>query len=505
MLCFATLCFAALLFGLTSSQASAQTEPDLTEPAGSPDADAPASPAADDARHETLSDDEPAPLPQAPASDAAAASVPFATTTPAASAGAATPADDVSPHQEASPQDAAGAAQLQEEAASESASPAASDSFDELLDLPVDVHAFVSQGFLLSTKNNFLARSKGGTLEFTEVGINFTKEISHNLRAGVQIFARDLGDNGNYRPTLDWFYVDWRLQDWLGVRVGRTKIPFGLYNETLDVDAARVPILLPQSVYPNHHRDYLLAVTGGEIYGDVVAGPVGEFEYRIYGGTIFIDTSALNDGPVALTHFSVPYVYGGRLLWRTPLEGLVAAGSLQALRLDGQYQLSPETLDALVAGGALDAGFDGAFDVKIPLRLWLSSLEYSLDDLLLTAEYGRWIGDVESTAPGVIPNSRSVNERFYGMASYRLTSWLTPGVYYSVYYTDVSKRSGREAYTHDAALTLRFDILDNLLFKLEGHVMRGTAALEESPNDDKPLNELAKNWLLLLGKATGYF
>ena len=40
------------------------------------------------------------------------------------------------------------------------------------------------------------------------------------------------------------------------------RLPFGLYNDINDIDAARVPILLPQSIYPATSRDYLLAQTG---------------------------------------------------------------------------------------------------------------------------------------------------------------------------------------------------------------------------------------------------
>ncbi|MBC7052098.1 hypothetical protein G6O46_24120, partial [Salmonella enterica subsp. enterica serovar Enteritidis] len=62
----------------------------------------------------------------------------------------------------------------------------------------VAVHGFVSPGFIASTGNNYLANTKGGTFEFTEVGINFTMPLTDKLRAGMQIFARDLGRVGKY-------------------------------------------------------------------------------------------------------------------------------------------------------------------------------------------------------------------------------------------------------------------------------------------------------------------
>src|SRR5579872_2092424 len=134
--------------------------------------------------------------------------------------------------------------------------------------LSVEVHGFVSQGFILTNGNNYLANdTKHGSFQFSEIGLNFTKQITDRLRAGVQLFAQDLGPTGNYNAKMDWFYLDYRFADWLGVRAGRVKIPFGFYNEVNDVDSARLPVLLPQSVYPLQNRNYLLAQTGGEVYG----------------------------------------------------------------------------------------------------------------------------------------------------------------------------------------------------------------------------------------------
>ena len=46
----------------------------------------------------------------------------------------------------------------------------------------VDIHGFISQGYLKSTGNNFLAETKRGTWEFTEVGINFGTSVDGDLK-----------------------------------------------------------------------------------------------------------------------------------------------------------------------------------------------------------------------------------------------------------------------------------------------------------------------------------
>jgi hypothetical protein len=375
---------------------------------------------------------------------------------------------------------------------------------NDLLPNGVEIHAFVSQGFIKSTKNNYLASSERGSFEFTEVGVNFTDTLTDDLRVGVQLFAHDLGPIGNFTPQFDWYYLDYRFRDWLSIRAGHTKIPFGLYNDSSDIDAARVPILLPQSVYPIDHRDYLLAQTGGEIYGNLRLAEAGSLEYRGYGGTLDINAPASTNPGIVISNTEVPYIVGGRLLWSTPLVGLTVGGSYQALRLDWNYNIAPPLIAPLQGVGLLPAGFTGTLPVKFRVQLWVASLEYQFDNLLVSAEYSRWIAGFESQAPALLP-PHVVNERYYGMVSYRVAPWFTPGVYYSVYYPNIDKRDGRESYQHDAALSLRYDLNANWLLKIEGHWMNGTAALDPALNAGQDVKTLTKDWGLVLVKTTAYF
>jgi hypothetical protein len=352
----------------------------------------------------------------------------------------------------------------------------------------VQTHGFVSQGFMLSTRNNYLAKSKRGSAEFSEVGLNFTAPVTEQLRLGVQLFSRDLGPIGNYEVKADWFYLDYRFADWLGFRAGRIKLPFGLYNEINDVDSARVPILLPQSIYPTQSRDYLLAQTGGELYGRLDIGAAGALDYRAYGGTIYLDTQQTPGSPVTLLDLGVPYVVGGRLLWEAPLDGLRLGGSVQALRLD----------TVLLQGTT-------QIDWKLPVVLWVASLEYALGDLLLSTEYSRWRIRSRSDHPEVIPNMTLESERGYVMASYRVSDWLQPGAYYSLWFPNTDDRKGREAQQHDLASTLRFDVDEHWLFKLEGHYMVGTAGLTSALNEGRPTSTLTRRWVAVFLKTTAYF
>lgn len=361
-----------------------------------------------------------------------------------------------------------------------------------------EVHGFVSQGFIKSTDNNYLADSEQGSFEFTEIGLNFTKQIGERLRIGMQLFMRDLGPLGDYKPQFDWGYIDYRFFDWLGIRAGRTKIPFGLYNEVNDIDAARVPILLPQSVYPTGNRDFLLAQTGGEVYGNIPLGPVGALEYRAYGGTIFIDETE------TLKNIEVPFVVGGRVMWETPLDGLRLGGTVQSVRMELDAEIDPATLAYLKANGILPPDASNLVHYTFPVAMWIASLEYAAHDVLLAAEYSQWDASI-TVAPALAPAISATNERFYVMASFRAASWFSPGIYYSYLTPDKADRSGVDGELHDVAVTARYDINDHWLVKLEGHYMHGTADLSTALNDGTPAAQLAPDWGLFLIKTTAYF
>lgn len=353
---------------------------------------------------------------------------------------------------------------------------------------PVEIHGFVSQGAMWTSRNNYLDDTERGSFEFSDAGINFTSQPTDRLRVGLQLFSRDLGPIGNYDVKLDWYYLDYRWRDWLGIRAGRVKLPFGLFTDTSDIDAARVPILLPTSLYPAENRQFLLAQTGVELYGRLDLASAGALEYRLYGGTVFVDLESA-DPSIVIRSIDVPYLLGGRLLWETPTEGLRLGVSAQALRLDFFVDLA-----------------DTPVELGLPAVLAVASAEYATGELQLVGEYSRWFTDIRSSEPSLFPPGVwTTSERGYAMATYRATPLVWPGVYYSILFPDIRDRQGRERAQHDVAATVRLDLDTSWLLKLEAHYMHGTALLSPALNDGRPKAELDADWLLLLAKATASF
>lgn len=356
---------------------------------------------------------------------------------------------------------------------------------DELVgeDSGLQIHGFASQGALLSTDNNYLAKTERGSLEFAEAGIALYKQLDPKLRVGFQLFTRDLGPLGNYSAKFDWFVLDYRWRDWLGLRAGRTKLPFGLYNEIRDIDAAQPVVLLPQSVYSLTSRDFLLAQTGVELYGYRRIGELGALDYRVYGGSIFLE---LQRSPgLDVVEIDVPWVGGGRLMWETPVDGLRLGISALAGRVEGDFL----QLDQRIQLGLTQVN-------------WLASLEYVRHDVSLAAEYGR--GRTTSTLDNAslrLSETEVTGEFGYVMAGYRLSSRLVPTAYYSLTYPNVEEREGKTQRQHDAALCLRFDLTPHWLLKVEGHNLRGAAAVSTTLNPDG----LSNRWWLFAAKTTVYF
>ena len=348
-------------------------------------------------------------------------------------------------------------------------------------------HGFISQGFIKSTANNFLGNSEEGSFDFTEVALNVTKTYNEKIDLGAQLFARKFGPTENFNAKFDWFYANYQYNNWLKFKVGRIKIPYGLYNELSDIDSARVPILLPQSVYPSQNRNYLLAQNGVQIYGYGSLSKFGYLDYHFYAGSINLDLPPITSTALIITQIDVPHIFGGRLLWETPLEGLKAAFTLQklTLKLDATQVTTP-------------------FKAELPVTQKLISLEYTIHQLKLVSEYGRQYVELKTNSAS-FPYTQTTSEQFYILANYQLTEVFAPGIYYSILVPDISKRGGHEKQQSDLALYFRYEFNSNWLVKLESHLMNGTGGLNSALNDNKPLSTLKNNWGIFMIKTTANF
>ncbi|MFP4419588.1 MAG: hypothetical protein ACLFRG_03515 [Desulfococcaceae bacterium] len=306
----------------------------------------------------------------------------------------------------------------------------------------IDIHGFISQGFLWSDENNNLGDSEEGSFQFNELGINFAKDLSDDLRIGLQLFSRDLGAVGNNEVELDWAYGDCRWRDWLSLRVGLMKMAHGLCNETRDVDMLRTWVPLPQAVYEETTRDYYTRMWGGELYGTIPIGAAGGLKYRALIGsyTPDADNSGLtrfvkNEAfPLEVDDFENGFQYNGSLQWHTPLPGL-RIGTTHW----NQKNFSVDIRTNVPLGPATPAGTPLEVDLKNETTVF--SVEYVWNNLTLVGEYNH--EDIRYSIPGApIPPVRQVGEAWYVGASHRFADWFELGGHYSENYPDRDDKDG---------------------------------------------------------------
>ncbi len=381
----------------------------------------------------------------------------------------------------------------------------------------VDIHGFVSQGYLCSDDNKYMANTEGGTTEFNEFGINFLSRITGKLTVGLQFFARDLGDYGNDDLKLDWAMISYGWKQWLGLRAGNLKIPMGFYNDTRDLDAARVSILLPQSIYNETSRDISAGLQGAGIYGNIPLGFMGNANYQLLFGRM--DTEGENSGLYAffraqaqtgVTAIDMDDVFVSSLIWETSLDRL---SFVDGFRLGWSYMQTSMEMDSSLtvnfaineATGMLvvpdgmggwtpfpappgvqpDYYFHVYYDTDIDVDMIYDvdnfdknvySVEYVYKNLTLAYEH-QFTGidisifidtgeEFEVFEYGGRPmlNFHYTNEAYYVSAAYRFCEWFEMGVYCSFSYYDKDDKDGEGLYELDTAETDRIMGADAWLY-----------------------------------------
>ncbi|ETR68799.1 MAG: hypothetical protein OMM_04346 [Candidatus Magnetoglobus multicellularis str. Araruama] len=356
----------------------------------------------------------------------------------------------------------------------------------------IHIHGFVSQGFMISDRNNYLAESSEGSFEFNEAAINFSRHFDPNFHMGCQIFSRDIGDVGNNKIELDWALANYRLRDSLGFRLGRIKVPHGLYNETRDVDMLRTFIFLPP-VYYDISRSTINAIDGIGVYGNLLFDSIGSIDYQIINGVKNIDPESgwsryMERRGLNITEFDTDYAACAAISWHPGIEGLRLGTSGIFLDINANADI---TTFSLLQNFRIDNGPDIHYKLD-NLKIQVGYLEYTFKELILAFEYMTFRGDLK-LIPFASPMVISIpiqTDTFYLSLVYRLSDILEMGGYYSVFWPDVSDRQGTMqrlnylGWHKEAAICFRADITDALVFKAETHLINGGALMMPQDNLD---------------------
>lgn len=134
----------------------------------------------------------------------------------------------------------------------------------------LSVHGFISQGYVKSPQNPYGGEDAlDGSFKIREAALNVHWTPSDRIKLSGQVINRQFLEAVD-ETTLDFLFADYTVladnNKNFGIRLGRVKNQFGLYNASRDVPNARPGVTVPNG-YFNSTRDLMLSTDGIELYG----------------------------------------------------------------------------------------------------------------------------------------------------------------------------------------------------------------------------------------------
>ncbi len=359
---------------------------------------------------------------------------------------------------------------------------------DPFADLNLETHGFVSFGYLKSWGNNWLGETLDGTDQFWEAAANVIARPMDHLRLGAQLFVRDLGTSGNGQVEVDWAYADWRFNDAIGVQVGRVKMPFGLFSESLDVDAGRSSIFLP-IMYPNRAREILLSTDGVKLYGKL-----GDFDWAVYGGQHQLETDgdfatyiAYGAGLDEVHSIKADSEIGAMVHWYTPVPGLAS-------------RLSFAWLNNLELTGTRPGA-----TVELDIPYWYAgmfSLIYETGPFTICSEYQRYYANNELIITPIVGPVFRIDQpqradSAYLSCTWQWRSWLSLYGSLEGAWSDPTDRHG-DQYLQTLVGALNLRPTEHWSLKAEFRYNHGTFGIDPQLNP----SGITDDWQVLALKTT---
>jgi len=368
----------------------------------------------------------------------------------------------------------------------------------------LQLHGFLSQGYVATSDNRFYGPSDDGSLDFREIGANISYQPRSDLLFAGQLLSRTAGDMYDGSVRIDYLVVDYTpiVRDDLraGLRFGRLKNPLGLYNDTRDVPFTRPSIFLPQSIYFDKVRNLELSSDGVGFYGDLLT-EWGDFFLQVNVGELDVDknveyTYTGADWPGKLDNDDLWYT--GRLLYE--LDG--GRLRLAVSGITGKLGYEPGVNDPLLSG-------------NVDVDFWVLSAQYNSDRWSLTAEYmnepvtwRNFRADPQIFPFSPVLNRATTVEGWYVQGTYRPAPDWELLLRYDVSHLDKSDRDGSQTeaeygvpahmfYGEDLTFGVRWDITSQIMLRAEYHRIEGSSWLSSRENN-LPATEKAWDLFSLL-------
>jgi hypothetical protein len=211
----------------------------------------------------------------------------------------------------------------------------------------ISVHGYLTQAYGVSRNGLVTGLGKEGTADYRRAAILARFDASPDNRFVVQLAHRRLGDSPTMQfeenVKLDMAFFEQRFRQGTSVRIGKTVMPWGIYNEIRYAGTLQPFYRAPLSVY--WEGTYTSETIDGLLASHRFrAGDAWELSTDVYGGSYnFLEFGTVQTSPTTApvymgARLQAKNVVGGQMWLATPIDGLrVGASARRHKDVGGVY------------------------------------------------------------------------------------------------------------------------------------------------------------------------
>lgn len=196
----------------------------------------------------------------------------------------------------------------------------------------VSLNGYGNWYYARTSENLYLGGNPDGSYQSANAHLSLAAKVNDKLRIVTQVGWTD--SEAGSESDFDYAFAEWVFSDRLSLRLGKAKMPFGIYSEVPFVGTLRPFLVLPQAAYGP------IGFLGENYKGVALSGRFGngfEAQWDLYGGGTELKEDIVSEdfllgtpaepGEEIETEVTRD-VIGGRLVVETPLQGLSVGGSV---------------------------------------------------------------------------------------------------------------------------------------------------------------------------------
>jgi len=339
--------------------------------------------------------------------------------------------------------------------------------------------AFVSQTAIYSSDYNFLSQSDDKlSLDLWEAGLLVSTAVKDKLTFSAQILGRKVSDSSGNDLRIDYAFFSYpiyqTMNETFGLRLGRIRSSYGLYNETRDIPHTRTGIVMPQSIYFDMTRNSFYSADGIELFG------YRDFDDQRLSAQIFISKPVADDDETSEVAQLTPTNLKGD---KSLLVKISYGSEYDGLRSSFTYYRPEYKVDVSFPVGATTIVDK---DASFYSESMISSLEYNQFDWSVTAEYLRHKFSTNIPVLENVPGRQAKNigyeEAFYVQGLYRFSEQWESYLRYDSTERHMNRSLLDNEKWHDINVGASFRPTENWLLRTEIHYIEGLSRLLSRDN-----------------------